>query len=116
MTNPTQNTKVPEGRWGGAHVHLHVTATGGTLQFDCARGELNEPLQTDADGRFDVAGTFTLQFGPIRLKVPRPARPARYSGRVKGETMTLIVKLADAEDPEEFSLKRGRSGRLTKCR
>lgn len=109
---------VAEGVWGGAHVRLNVREGGAELEFDCARGEISAPFETDAEGRFDLPGTFTREsHGPIRIGKMPSARPARYSGRVAGRTMTLGVKLADAAQPlETYTLSRGSEGRLWKCR
>ncbi len=106
--------------WGGPHVRLNVREGGGgaELEFDCARGEIVEPLKPDADGRFDLPGTFTRQSpGPIRVGLTPSARPARYSGRVEGRTMTFSIKLTDTDqETETFTLTRGSEGRLWKCR
>jgi hypothetical protein len=49
--------------------------------------------------------------------LPQPERqPARYSGTVNGNTMTLQVRLtATARDLGTFNLTRGSSGRVFKC-
>lgn len=119
MSETAKHTGVT-GTWGGAHVRLEARADGATLEFDCARGEIGETFKTDADGRFDLGGTYTRESpGPIRIgKIPS-ARPARYTGRVEGRTMTLAVKsdAADAPSPPlTFTLTRGSEGRLWKCR
>ena len=117
VSKRTTDGNVAEGVWGGAHVRLNVTASGGQIEFDCAHGEINEAFKTDSDGRFDVAGTLTREGGPIRLDHPRPSRAARYVGRVEGATMTLNVKFTGTEETtESYTLMRGSGGRLWKCR
>src|SRR2546423_54443 len=117
MSKSTEEGRVAEGAWGGNHVHLSVSAGGGTIEFDCAHGEISEALKLDAEGRFNVAGTFTREGGPIRLDKPRAAQAVRYVGRVEGQTMTLAVKYADTDkETDAFTLTRGSMGRLWKCR
>ena len=53
-----RNESVPNGAWGGDHAALTVTDNGGRVEFDCAHGTLDHPLQVDERGRFSVAGTF----------------------------------------------------------
>ena len=110
--------RLAEGLWGGKHIRLEVTGEGASAEFDCATGTLEGPLTLDGDGRFEVKGTFTPERGgPVREgREPEP-RPARYSGRVKAEVLTLTVTLTDdADDVETFTLTHGREALLTKCR
>jgi hypothetical protein len=101
--------------WGGPHVRLALTSTGGEIEFDCAHGEIKEPLKLDAEGRFNVAGTLVQEGGPVRQDAS--GKPARYSGRVEGDKMTLLLTLTDTnEEPEKFLLTRGSEGRLKKCK
>ena len=116
MKKQTAEGHVQEGIWGGPHVRLSVGVGGATLEFDCARGEITEPVKTDAEGRFDMPGTFT-RHGPIRVGLTPIARPVRYIGRVEGRTMTLSTKFTDKDqETESFTLTRGSEGRLWKCR
>lgn len=110
--------RVEEGLWGGQHVRMEVGEEGALLEFDCARGQIDAPFETDAEGRFDLPGTYTRQGpGPIRVGKTPTARPARYAGRVEGASMTLSVTLAGSDKPlAEYTLTRGSSGRVVKCR
>lgn len=113
-TSPDQ--VVPTGAWGGEHALLQVSATSATIEFDCAHGALPAPLPLDG-GAFDVAGDFFPEHGgPIRVDEPTVRRPARYSGTIDKQTMTLRVRLTDtAEDVGTFTLTFGASGRVFKC-
>lgn len=103
--------------WGGDHVRLVMKQGGADLEFDCARGEITEALQPDAEGHFEVAGTFVREGGPVRLGGGPTARPAKYVGRIAGDSMTFQIHLTDPKQTTEtFSLKRGAEGRLWKCR
>jgi hypothetical protein len=109
--------RVQAGRWGGQHVALDVADAGGRIEYDCAHGTLDEPLELDRRGRFDVAGTHVRERGgPQREGEVLPSHPARYSGRVEGRTMTLTVTLTDTGDTlGPFTLTFGATPRLTKC-
>jgi hypothetical protein len=118
MRGRSQESRVMSGAWGGDHVRLRVSEEGGALEFDCAHGQINAPFKTDAEGRFDLQGTYTSEGpGPIRIGHLPTASPARYAGRVEGETMTLGVRLADSgESLGTYTLTRGATGRVWKCR
>lgn len=105
--------QVSAGLWGGAHVLMEVTSDGAQLEFDCATGTITEPLQTDAQGRFSLRGTFTPEHpGPIREGEPSRTRAATYSGTIEGDTMTLQID----EQTMRYQLVRGRRGKVMKCR
>lgn len=114
----TEEGRVAKGLWGGAHLRLNVNDEGAVLEFDCARGQIGAPLETDSEGRFDLPGTYTREGpGPIRIGREPTARPARYAGRVEGARMTLSVKLEGADKPlGAYTLTRGAEGRVVKCR
>jgi hypothetical protein len=108
---------VAAGMWGGEHVRLEVSGDGAEVEFDCAHGRIKGRLRPGADGRFDAAGTFVAERGgPVREGAREEGRPARYSGRVRGKTMTLSVRLTDSdEDLGTFTLTHGREAELVKC-
>jgi|ERR1043166_2196014 hypothetical protein len=110
--------RLEKGGWGGEHIRLSVTDGGAEVEYDCAHSTITKPIVLDGDGRFDVRADFVVEHGgPIRRDQPPPVRPARYAGRVEGDTMTLAVTLTDTgESAGNFTLTRGSSGRLMKCR
>ena len=107
---------VNQGEWGGEHIGLVVTTIGATIEYDCANGTIDQPLVA-SDGFFSAAGTHTPGHGgPIRQDEIPDKRPARYQGRVDGETMTLDVTLTDSgEKLGRYTLVRGRSAQVFKC-
>jgi hypothetical protein len=111
--------RLPTGTWGGEHLAFEVTAEGGRLEYDCAHGDLGEPLIVDQSGRFDVTGTHTPEHGgPVREDEKLVSHPARYVGRVDGNRMTLTVTVTvtnTAETLGTFALTRGVAGQLLKC-
>ena len=119
-TNPQrgQDASTTPDVWGGHHVSMKVTPQGATLEFDCARGNMLEPIKANAKGEFTVRGTYTPERGgPIsRDSLPRDL-PATYKGSIDGDTMRLEIMLAEKDQaPEPFTLTRGKVGRLVKCR
>lgn len=113
----TSPPAVVTGEWGGDHAGLIATPDSGTLEYDCAVGRITEPLRPDANGVFAASGTHTPGHGgPIRVDEVLPKRPARYTGHVAGDRLTLTVVMTDsAVNVGTFELVRGRSPRVLKC-
>lgn len=114
---PASGQPIEVGAWGGDHVSLLLAATGGTLEYDCAHGTIDQPFVADSSGRFDLAGTHTREHGgPIRIGEKEDRRPARYTGVTDGRTMTLTVTLTGTNERiGTFTLTRGQIGRIVKC-
>lgn len=110
--------RLAPGVWGGEHLRMEVSEGGARLEFDCGAGEIRQPLVLDGEGRFDLKGTFNAQHGgPVLRDEEEHARPARYGGRARGDTLTLSVTLLEPEeDAGTFTLTRGQDARLMKCR
>lgn len=105
------------GMWGWQHIMLEVAEGRAELTFDCAHGTIDQPLDFDAAGRFDLRGTFVREHGgPVRSDETPPKLQARYAGRVEGKSMTLTVTLPDTKETVgTFSLTHGEQPDLTKC-
>ena len=110
--------KLTKGTWGGMHIRIDVTAAEATVEYDCANGIIDGPLSVAANGTFSWSGIHRRERGgPIRKDAPSRAIPATYTGSIRGDTMTLTVKLKDAdEDDETYTLKRGSVGNVFKCK
>lgn len=104
--------------WGGEGVSLRVTATGATLEFDCAHGAILQPIRPNADGTFSTSGTFTPEHGgPIQKNNPPSDLPATYHGSIQGDSMHLEIELTVKDyAPSSLALTRGAAGHLRKCR
>ena len=102
--------------WGGEHIGLVVAENGAAIEYDCARGTIDQPLIV-ADGRFTAAGTHTRGHGgPVRIDEVPDRHAAQYDGRIDGDTMILDVTLTDSgERLGRYTLLRGRSPRVFKC-
>src|SRR5947209_17714034 len=88
------STRVSTGRWGGRHVALTVTEAGASVEFDCASGEIGEPLTIDGSSALIVDGVFIRERpGSQRAGDEPEKQPARYAGRIDGDTLTFEVTL-----------------------
>ncbi len=106
------------GKWGGQHLAISVNTKGASVEFDCAHGQFDKPLRPDRQGHFAVRGVYVEEHGgPIlRGEVPK-SRGALYTGKVKGNRMTITVKLLDTHQRiGTFVVSRGEPARLFKCR
>jgi len=114
---PKKQVRVANGAWGGQNITMNVGEKSATIEFGCAHGTIEGPLMTDAKGQFSWKGTFSAEHGgPVRIDEQRPGKSAIYSGSIKGQSMTLMVKLEGEESPlDTFTLTRGATGRLRKC-
>lgn len=108
--------RVTNGSWGGDHIVLTVTSEGGTFEIDCAHGSINEPMLTDAKGRFDVRGNYVREGGPDMQQENRDNHPARFTGWTNGKQLSFTIRLTDTNQPMgEFNLTLGQEPRMTKC-
>jgi hypothetical protein len=108
--------RIPTGVWGGQHINLEVGEKSATIEYDCATGVIEGPLVVDGNGSFKLRGTHKPERGgPIRAGDDRKGQPATYTGSIKGNKMTLTLKVGDAE-AETFTLEKGREGELVKCK
>lgn len=105
------------GSWGGEHIALELAPQGGTLEYDCAAGTIDESVRPDSSGRFSVRGTHTPGHGgPERVGEEASAMPADYQGRVSGSRMTLSVRVPSsglALGP--FVIQRGATPMIMRC-
>lgn len=101
--------------WGGTHIGLVITVSGASVEYDCAEGEILEPIILN-DGKFNVLGLHYMGMGgPIGVDRVHP-RPARYEGRVDGDQMTMTVTLNDTkEQVGTYTLVRGANPHVVKC-
>lgn len=108
--------RIPIGNWGGQHINMKVGAKSATIEYDCATGVIQGPLLVDRDGNFNLRGTHTMQRGgPVRADEKPNEVPATYTGSIKGNMMTLKLKVSD-EEVETFTLEKGKQGELFKCK
>lgn len=118
VSKPRKMQRILPGTWGGSHIRIEVGPRSATIDYDCANGTIDGPFTIDSKGRFSWRGTHNREHGgPIRIDEKPNGRPAIYSGSIKGDIMTLTVKFADTNKVlDTFTLKRGSSGRVFKCK
>jgi hypothetical protein len=108
--------RIPTGTWGGPHINMKVGAKSASIEYDCATGTIRGPLVVDSEGNFTLRGTHRMQRGgPVRADETPNDHPATYTGSIKGNTMTLNLKLSDS-DVETFTLEKGKEGELFRCK
>jgi hypothetical protein len=105
------------GDWGGEHIALVASATGAHIEYDCAYGTIDDPIDLGTTGSFVASGTHTFEHGgPIREGEPPDTHPAAYRGWIVGSAMTLTVTLTDTtRTVGTFTLRRGRDPLIFKC-
>lgn len=108
--------RIASGQWGGEHISIKVGTRSAEVEYDCATGRIDGPLTVDADGNFNLRGIHRMERGgPVRADETVKEHPATFIGTIKGNTMTLTLKL-EGLDPETFTLERGKPGELFKCK
>src|SRR5215212_7339950 len=114
--NTQYKRRISTGLWGGEHININVGAKSAAIEYDCAHGEISGPLKVDRDGNFNLRGTHVPERGgPVRAGETPTGQPATYTGSIKGNTMTLTLKVGDSE-AETFTLEKGKPGELVKCK
>jgi hypothetical protein len=106
--------RVPTGEWGGAHAWLEVQGSGARLELDCAHGTIEGALRLGKGGRFRANGRYQREAGPV-VEGDAEGRPARYSGMLKGNVLTLRILTEDGQHVGPFQLERGAPAELVKC-
>lgn len=81
-----------EGRWGGDNAGLIVDDAGAHVHIGCTLGNAAGPIRPDANGRFEAIGTYNVDAYPVDRGI---THPARFSGQIIGQAMTLTVALTD---------------------
>jgi len=114
--DPTGPSASITGHWGAEHIVLDADAAAAVLEYDCAHGTIDQPLDLD-DGRFDLVGTHTFESGgPVGEDDVPDVHPARYQGRVVGSLLTLTITLTDdGRVLGPYLLVRGAPGVLYRC-
>jgi hypothetical protein len=104
------------GEWGGPHVRLVLGGGLGALEYDCASGTIDSPIIPDPAGRFAITGTHRPgQGGPVRVGQIFTSYPARYTGTVDRDEMTLTIVVDDDTVIGPYRLRHGEPPQLTRC-
>jgi hypothetical protein len=84
--------KVPLGTWGGDNAGMIVGDTAMHLHVGCTFGDVSGRIAVDANGSFDVPGSYVLRAYPLLVG---PSLPARFVGRLDGSVATVTVTVND---------------------
>ena len=103
-------------QWGGHHVGLSLTPTGGALEYDCAAGTIRSPVMLQPDGTFIAEGTHTPGWGGPEIEGQvRPTYPVRYTGKIRGDVMSLEGRVENGVLLGPFTLRRGAEPIIFRC-
>ena len=80
------------GTWGGDNAGLIVSDTDVHVHIGCTLGDAVGPIHPDANGRFEATGTYNVNAYPVDRGI---THPARFTGQIIEQTMTLTVSLTD---------------------
>ncbi len=108
---------LPPGKWGGSGIAVVVEKTKVSIEYPCAAGEIDGPIDLGRNGSFRVVGTHVVAApGPLR-KDPAPRQlEVVFEGRIHGSIMTLkVTRLGTKEVLGEFKLKKDASVRIKRC-
>jgi hypothetical protein len=101
------------GTWGGDNAGLIVSDADVHVHIGCTLGDAPGPIRTDSDGRFEVTGSYNVDAYPVDRGI---LQPARFTGRIIGQTMTLTVSLTDtARALGPVTLIYGREPKMGPC-
>jgi hypothetical protein len=67
----------------------------------CTLGDFPAPVPLDAEGRFTADGEYVLQAYPVQLG---PRLPAQFSGRVRGNLLSLAIAVHDTVNGKVVAL------------
>lgn len=104
------------GEWGGTHVGLSLAPASGRLEYDCAAGTIEAPAPVQPDGTFAAEGTHTPGWGGPEIEgQARPTYRVQYSGRLRGDVMSLRGRLENGVELGPFTLRRGAEPIIFRC-
>ena len=83
---------LPLGTYGGDSGGMIVGDTAMHLHIGCTFGDVSGRVPVDANGRFDVAGSYMLRAYPITVG---PAVPARFTGSIDGDRIVVTATIDD---------------------
>jgi hypothetical protein len=84
------------GEWGGQEASLTLTVSGGSVSYLCGAGTIDSAWTLTSAGQFSASGEHFFGGGPIPVE-GAPPHPARYTGHVDGQSLTLSVYLTDSK-------------------
>ena len=83
---------LPLGTYGGDSAGMIVGDTSMHLHVGCTFGDVSGRVPVDANGRFDVAGSYVLRAYPVTVG---PSVPARFTGTIDGDRVVVTATIDD---------------------
>jgi hypothetical protein len=100
-SSPEIPGQLAQGTWGTNGAGVVVGESLVHVHFNCTLGDFPRPESLDGDGRFNLAGSYVLRAFPVQLG---PSLPARFSGVVRGNRLTLSVAIDDTVEKRLVAL------------
>ncbi len=118
MSPESEQKPLEPGLWGGQHISLEITESGGTLEFDCAHGTIEGKILPGKGGKVLLKGTYVQERpGPLRQGDEGKGEPIELSGTLKGNKLTLTIRRPGSKQSiGTFTLVRGKEPFIVKCR
>lgn len=91
-SSPSDPLTEIKGTWGGEDAGLIASDSSAHVHIGCTLGDTSIPIRPDASGNFDVPGTYNIDAYPVDRGI---IHPARFTGRVSGNELTITVTLVD---------------------
>jgi hypothetical protein len=98
---PPTDGILAEGDWGGENAGVIVTASSVHVHVGCTFGDVAGKITLDESGSFSVDGSYVLRAYPIAVG---PSLPARFTGRVRGGSLTLSIAVNDTVEKKQVPL------------
>ena len=100
------------GTYGGDHVLMSLSPSGGTMEFDCASAVIG-PVRPGSGGMFVANGSYQRGGGPVRPGMH--GQPATFQGQVGPTSLTFRARLSDGSSIGPYRLIRDVRPTLYKC-
>ena len=98
---PPGSDELAAGTWGGDNAGVIVDDSIAHVHVGCTLGNFASPVALDSEGRFTVAGEYLLRAYPVARG---PMLPGQFTGRVRGNRLTLTVVVNDTVEKKTVTL------------
>jgi len=89
---PPNDGFIALGTWGGDTAGMLVGDTAMHVHIGCTFGDVSGRIPLDAQGRFDVGGSYMLRAFPIAVG---PSVPARFTGSLDANVIVITATIDD---------------------
>ena len=105
------------GSWGGDGIGVIVNGDTAHISYTCGETTVKGPISLDANQRFEATGEHIRVGGAApRPDVPPERHVGHVAGQVRGDLLTLTVRLIDVDrDIGTFVLTKGATASILGC-